>query len=139
MFRRKIMRLRLTLVLMSLIFCLVACASGQKAQRSGDDAAASRAIFAPADMVLKAARLALSDYDLRVTETRPLGPKVWSLKVKKGPACGFSEEIERAVVQGLEERKTMVHFFIKRGFLKRWSGEPAWADAIFTRIFERLP
>jgi len=133
------MRLRLTLVITALIFCLVACASGQKAQRSGDDAAASRAIFAPASLVLKAAKLALGDYGLRVTETRPLGPKAWSLKVKKGPVCEFPEEIERVVVQGVEERKTMVHFFIKRGFFKRWSGEPAWADAIFTRIFERLP
>ncbi|MDY6852705.1 MAG: hypothetical protein SV487_11620, partial [Thermodesulfobacteriota bacterium] len=127
------MRLRLTLVLTALVFCLVACASGQKAQRAGDDATASRAIFAPADMVLKAAKLAMSDYGLRVIETKALGPKAWSLKTEKGPACEFPEEIERVVVQDVEDRKTMVHFFIKRGFLGRWSGEPAWADAIFTR------
>lgn len=133
------MRLRLTLVLTALAFCLLACASGEKAHRPGDDATASRAIFAPADLVLKAAKLALNDYNLRVVAAKPLGPKAWSLTIKKGPACDFPEEIERVVVQGVEERKTMVHFFIKRGFFKRWSGEPAWADTVFTRIFERLP
>ena len=100
----------------ALTILALACSSGGQARKQAQEAEFYRTIYARADLVLEATRKALGDYDLEVTGTRPLGPRSWSLTVKRGRHNDFPDDLEGVLIRGTAERETRVGLVVPTSF-----------------------
>ena len=101
--------------------------------------AASRVIHAPAEIVLKAVRQALAEYNYDVTGVQRLGPQAWSLDIRKTNLNNFPDELDKVLIEAQGPRETSVQLMGPAGFFRRFSSGPEWADAFFIRVFDLLP
>ncbi|MFH1090149.1 MAG: hypothetical protein V1742_01130 [Pseudomonadota bacterium] len=129
-------RMSAILLLSVLTSMVLSCASGQ---RSIERSAAARTIYAEAAIVLEASRKALQEYSFMVIETRKLDQGAWRLSLRKTETNYYPENITSLLVEAEGAGKTRVALIPEASFWGRFKGEPAWADAFFTRIFELLP
>ncbi|MEW6266446.1 MAG: hypothetical protein AB1641_25515 [Thermodesulfobacteriota bacterium] len=127
------------IIILAVAGCSLSGGQISPAQEAAEDAVSSRTYFSEAGMVLEAVKKVLNDYGFMVVFTKPLGPRSWTVKVKKAPTSDIKDKLDEVVVEGRGERETQVHLKIERSFWQKLSSEPGWAKGFYTSVFERMP